>query len=103
MHSYVQNSKVQHILGALKTGNINQRDTRSTGNGQAHCQAYATPVAEKVQCRPQARIEAAAVDLHQQALQQGFQAALAVDRTDVNAWLGVAESELTLGRMAGGC
>ena len=41
------------------------------------------------------------MDLHQQAMQQGFQAALAVDWSSTNAWLGIAESELTLGRMAG--
>ena len=51
-------------------------------------------------CRA-AQMESAAVDLHQQAMQQGFQAALAVDQSNTNAWLGIAESELTLGRMAG--
>lgn len=51
--------------------------------------------------REAGQIEAAAADLHQQAVQQGFRPALAVDRTSANAWLGLAESELTLGRMAG--
>ena len=42
-----------------------------------------------------------ALALHEQAEQQGFRAALAVDTGCTNAWLGIAESRLTLGRMAG--
>lgn len=56
---------------------------------------------EQAVCRSAASLQATAEALHQQAVQQGFQAALAVDRNNTNAWLGIAESELTLGRMAG--
>ena len=44
-----------------------------------------------------------ALALHEQAEQQGFRAALSIDAESTDAWLGIAESRLTLGRSAGTC